>query len=314
MHEESKEALEHEEKAESLDEIEAQDSVDEALGTTVVEAYDDEAAKQSTNSIQKSTTAQVIRDSQKNRIGRKHEIKRTANHPGILRRFSALFIDSFLVSVISTVAILVLTLLSSYFCYQYHYAFYGPIFPLSISVSLLSAFLPWLNVFNIGEVYKMALADPAHYGHMPEVLLPWTVVSLNIFLNLTYHALMTSSRTNATLGQKWLGMRVVTSNGGTVTLASAFIRSALKLAIWTYCSLFYWALVALQFTQVLDFILTIPAAWLLSIFSIACFDRLEVLHGAKYLLEQLWQKTSSTQTLLISSELATKTIQIRPNL
>jgi hypothetical protein len=69
----------------------------------------------------------------------------------------------------------------------------------------------------------------------------------------------------------------------------------------------------MQFTQVLDFILSIPAAWILSVVIIACLDRLKMLHGAKYLLEQFWQKASSTETFLNSSA-GTKAILMRPKL
>lgn len=219
------------------------------------------------------------------------------NHPSILRRFTAFLIDLLIVSAISTAGLLVLCVLSSTLNYQYHYSFYGHIFPISICISLLSPFFPWLNFFNVGEAYKATIADPMNYGHMPEVLLVWTVVSLNILLNLAYFTVTTNSRMNATCGQKWLGLKVLTPEGNTVSLVAAFFRSITKLTIWTFCSMFYFEIIASQKETVLDFVSAAPTAWIFSVLTIACFDKLEMLKEARLFVEQAWQRVSNTETV-----------------
>jgi len=219
------------------------------------------------------------------------------NHPSFLRRFTAFLIDLLAVSAISATGLLILSVLSSNLNYQYHYSYYGHIFPVSICISLLSPFVPWLNFFNIGEAYKATIADPMNYGHMPEVLLVWTAVSLNIVLNLAYLTLTTNSRMNATFGQKCLGLKVLTLEGNTVRIVAAFFRSITKLTIWTFCSLFYFEIIASQKATVFDFVSSVPTAWIFSVLTIACFDKLEMLKEAKLFVEQAWQRVSNTETI-----------------
>ncbi len=222
--------------------------------------------------------------------------------PSITRRLLALMFDSILVSSLTAVTILLLCLYSSNFCFKYHTEFLGPLFPISFTVCLLSPFWPWLNLYSCAEVYKMAGASPTHFGHVPEVLLAWIVVLINVFANLAYHTILTSSKMNATVGQRLLGLKLLSVQGGTVSPIVALLRSTIKLAAWTICSFLYWSAATAPFVNnSLEFFSSAPTIWLLSFALVACFDSLPIFRKAKRLIESQWQRFTNTETCMVKS-------------
>jgi len=148
----------------------------------------------------------------------------------------------------------------------------------------------------------MAGASPTHFGHVPELLLAWIVVLINIFANLAYHTILTSSKMNATVGQRWLGLKVVSVQGGTVSPIVALLRSAIKLAAWTICSFIYWSAATAPFVNnSLEFFSSAPTIWLLSFVLVACLDSLPVFRKAKRLIESQWQRSTNTETCMVKS-------------
>lgn len=216
--------------------------------------------------------------------------------PSFTRRMFALFIDTALMSVVSLLAIQLLEIFLNNCSYYHSPNSYGIVFLSSRCACLFSIFAPWLNLFNIWEMQRLMSQKPSYNDHLLEMLIAWTVVLLNLVSNLTYHSLMTSSILKGTIGQKCLGIEVLNLEGKPVSLFHCIYRSALKLSIWTYCSLFYWAVLATLFAKTTYSRWTLLTVWCLSVIVIILFDKTKLLYGAKCLLQYLWQKVSGTMT------------------